>query len=294
MHRLVLTAFSFLLFLSLSVGQIHLKGIVTDNTGEPLINAGVQSKKQPLQTFTDVDGTFELEVDSLPVEVIFSYAGFADKKVTVSSISYLEVVLTEPGCDYYRRKSFDLGVVYDLSNENIGVDFSLSLPYLLGFRTGINTRGNLNITNDIRDYDLEVSQSSIFRTGQLWWGVSGGYDLVDLKEGLEKINMYSVGANLFYHGLNINLGYTKSISNTEDQNDPFTIKKDGFNIGISSSIVWNLFAEIDFKTTGSISLYRMGIHYHVPYKPLTLVARYSKLGDYQSIEFGARAWITWY
>lgn len=58
--------------------QITLTGFVQDNeSAEPLIGASVLIVGTSLGTTTDIDGSFELTVDDLPMTLQFSYTGYA-------------------------------------------------------------------------------------------------------------------------------------------------------------------------------------------------------------------------
>jgi iron complex outermembrane recepter protein len=80
----------FLLLIALSIpsySQVVLKGEVVDGvSGEGLIGASVYIDATEEGTITDFDGSFELKVKgSLPVKITFSYTGYEDQVVEVSS-----------------------------------------------------------------------------------------------------------------------------------------------------------------------------------------------------------------
>jgi iron complex outermembrane receptor protein len=70
-----------------SKGQVTLTGKVVDfKTGEELIGASVSDKNNPNNGITtEYDGSFSLEVESLPVTLLISYIGFAEKEQIVSN-----------------------------------------------------------------------------------------------------------------------------------------------------------------------------------------------------------------
>lgn len=73
--------------------QNVLKGIVVeDGTNEPLFGATVTAESGE-GTTTGADGTFQMSVKSLPVNVTFSYLGFTSKTLEVSSTEYLNIGL---------------------------------------------------------------------------------------------------------------------------------------------------------------------------------------------------------
>ena len=60
-----------------SYAQVSLNGMVKDaETGEELIGASIFVKGTASGTISDFDGTFQIEVPSLPVTLIISYTGY--------------------------------------------------------------------------------------------------------------------------------------------------------------------------------------------------------------------------
>ncbi len=77
-----------LLFISISgFSQIKISGIVIDkNTGDPLIGANVIDKMDATTgNVTDFDGSFQIDVDHLPVVINISYIGYASLDYEVQS-----------------------------------------------------------------------------------------------------------------------------------------------------------------------------------------------------------------
>ncbi|MCB0660281.1 MAG: carboxypeptidase-like regulatory domain-containing protein, partial [Saprospiraceae bacterium] len=77
-----------LLFISISgFSQIKISGIVIDkNTGDPLIGANVIDKMDATAgNVTDFDGSFQIDVDHLPVVINISYIGYASLDYEVQS-----------------------------------------------------------------------------------------------------------------------------------------------------------------------------------------------------------------
>lgn len=68
--------------------QVTLKGMVQDaDTREELIGASILIKGTAEGTATEADGTFELEVTSLPVTLVISYAGYSEIERPVEEAS---------------------------------------------------------------------------------------------------------------------------------------------------------------------------------------------------------------
>ena len=71
-----------------------ISGVITDETGEPLIGASVQVKGKANGTITDYEGKFSLNVDNKDILEV-SYIGFITQTVTVGSKTALSLVLRE-------------------------------------------------------------------------------------------------------------------------------------------------------------------------------------------------------
>ena len=61
------------------------KGTVTDNTGEPLMGAGIMVKGTSNGTITDLDGNFELKGVTYPVTLVASFIGLSEKEITLEN-----------------------------------------------------------------------------------------------------------------------------------------------------------------------------------------------------------------
>ena len=73
--------------------QTTVKGIVTDENGEPLIGAGVVVEGTTNGTITGIDGDYVLTVPSDAVNLVFSFIGLADQTVAINGQSEINVVL---------------------------------------------------------------------------------------------------------------------------------------------------------------------------------------------------------
>ena len=66
--------------------QITLKGKVSDRSNkESLIGSNVVIKGTTRGTTTDIDGKFELQVDSLPVKLVVTFVGYGKKEILVET-----------------------------------------------------------------------------------------------------------------------------------------------------------------------------------------------------------------
>lgn len=76
--------------------QTAVTGVVTDQTGEPVIGATIQQKGSTMGTITDVDGKFKIMiVDISKAELVISYVGYETQTLPLKGRKTLKVVLAE-------------------------------------------------------------------------------------------------------------------------------------------------------------------------------------------------------
>ena len=73
--------------------QTTITGIVTDETGEPLIGAGVMVEGTQIGTVTGIDGDYSLTVPADAVNLVFSYIGFTSQTVAIEGRTRIDVVM---------------------------------------------------------------------------------------------------------------------------------------------------------------------------------------------------------
>ncbi len=94
MKRLSLI-FSMLLVVAFTYGQRAVKGVITDNSGEPLIGANVVAKGTDVGTVTDVDGSYSLNVPAGVNILTITYTGFTAKDVAIGDQSEVNITLDQ-------------------------------------------------------------------------------------------------------------------------------------------------------------------------------------------------------
>ncbi len=77
-----------------TIADIHIKGTVKDNNGDPLPGVAVLIKGTTTGVVTDIDGKFEMDVDENAVLVV-SFIGYKDAEYPVSGQTDFNIVLTE-------------------------------------------------------------------------------------------------------------------------------------------------------------------------------------------------------
>ena len=75
--------------------QTTVRGVVTDESGEPLIGAGVVVEGTTVGTITGLDGDYTLTVPADAVNLVFSFIGLSDQTVPIAGQTVINVVLKE-------------------------------------------------------------------------------------------------------------------------------------------------------------------------------------------------------
>jgi len=76
-----------------SMNGQSVSGVVTDETGEPLIGAAVQAKGSPTGTITDIDGSYTLSVPPGTTTLVYSYTGYAEQEVAINGRSKIDLAM---------------------------------------------------------------------------------------------------------------------------------------------------------------------------------------------------------
>ena len=82
----------------LAFGQIQIAGVVTDETGEPMIGVSILEKGTSNGTITDLFGNYQLTVPQKSV-LVFSYVGYNVKEISAQGKSKLDVTLDPSSTD---------------------------------------------------------------------------------------------------------------------------------------------------------------------------------------------------
>jgi TonB-linked SusC/RagA family outer membrane protein len=88
------------------------KGLVTSSEGEPLVGATVLVKGTTSGTVTDLDGLYELTLQSSDATLVFSYTGYAPQEIAVNGQSQVNATL-EPGLMLEEAVVTGLGISRD-------------------------------------------------------------------------------------------------------------------------------------------------------------------------------------
>ena len=92
--RLTLVVFTTLLSLSTLAQNIKINGVVTDESGEPIIGCTVMRKGANNGTVTDLDGKFTLSVPQNST-ITFSYIGFVTQEAKINDVKPISIILHE-------------------------------------------------------------------------------------------------------------------------------------------------------------------------------------------------------
>lgn len=74
---------------------IKVTGVVVDESGEPLIGVSIRVKGTDTGSITNVDGNFEVNVNSTASVLEFSYIGYTSEEVRVGNKTVLRVIMKE-------------------------------------------------------------------------------------------------------------------------------------------------------------------------------------------------------
>ena len=92
--KLLLAIIGLAAALSLSA-QTTIKGVVTDESGEPLMGAGVFVEGTTIGVVTGLDGDYSITVPADAKNLVFSFIGLADLTVAIDGRTQIDVVLKE-------------------------------------------------------------------------------------------------------------------------------------------------------------------------------------------------------
>ena len=179
-------------------------GVVTDNTGEPILGANVVVKGTTEGTVTDMDGKYTLDVPN-NATLSVSFIGYTTKEVKVGNLSVINVVLEEEaiglnevvaiGYGYVKKKDLT-GAVSTVSADDMvmGGTVSNAAQALQGKTAGV-----------------QVSQSSKAPGGTISVRVRGNNSISSTNEPL-----YVVDGFPSSEGLNLNPNDIESMQILKD------------------------------------------------------------------------------
>ncbi len=150
---IIILGFLFLIF-DLS-GQVTIKGIVYIEDGEEAIGANVVVKgNETIGTVTEFDGTFELEVESLPVYIEISYTSEPVLILVENAEQIIVVNLTEEiiWCEFpivYDTRLLHSANYNELYSNDLKIDNSVSVTSSMNTAPGIHIHSGALNTNRI-------------------------------------------------------------------------------------------------------------------------------------------------
>lgn len=205
------------LFLSSNMfAQKQITGIVTDESGEPLISANVYVKSDPGSgTITDLDGKFELSVSETAKRLVVSYIGFSKKEIKIGAKDYFEVALSD-------QVDLDEVVVTALGVEREEKALGYSVQ-TLGSEDIADVKPN-NVTNALagKSAGVFVTGSSAGPTASANINIRGAASLLGNNQPLFVVNGMPITNDLysFDDGLNgsttIDFGNAAQLVNPDD------------------------------------------------------------------------------
>lgn len=243
-----------------------LSGTVRDKSGEPLIGVNVTIKGTTNGTMTDMNGKYSLKVTSPKGYLVFSYIGYKQQTVIISSLNEIDVVMAEDaqlveevvvtalgikrekkmlGYAIQELKSDQLNKTGDpsltsaLQGKVAGLQMNMSSTGLSG-STKITLRGNSSLVDN--NQPLWVIDGVPFSdnntsSASLYGGVDRGSTSVDINpDDIESISVLKgPNASALYGsraGNGVILITTKKGG-----------KQGGFGVSYSNSLTWTTVAE---------------------------------------------------
>lgn len=129
-----------LAFSSASMAQIKVKGLVTDQSGQPVPGVSVVDKGTTNGTITNLDGKYSIDVSNENATLTFSFIGFKNVEEIINGRTVIDVVLVEDviGLDevvavgYGTMKKSDLtGAIVSVKSEDLQASNPQSLDQAL-------------------------------------------------------------------------------------------------------------------------------------------------------------------
>ncbi|MCF4100291.1 DUF5686 and carboxypeptidase regulatory-like domain-containing protein [Gillisia sp. M10.2A] len=110
MRKFLLLSFLIISFQSISAQQIIRGTVVNSKTGDPLPYANIQVSEE-IGTLTNINGTFEIQVDKKVSELLVTYVGYALQIVPLTASTEIYIIQLQPQLE-------DLAEVMLYSGEN--------------------------------------------------------------------------------------------------------------------------------------------------------------------------------
>jgi TonB-linked SusC/RagA family outer membrane protein len=153
--KLVLSFFLALVSMGVFAQQRTLTGKVTDAAGLPLVGATVAVTGTTQGTLTDADGKYSISIPANTAILQFSFVGYVSQKVTVSTQTSIDVVMTEDS------KSLDEVVVI-----------------------GYGTVKRSDLTGSVASVTpAQIANRAFSNVGQILQGQASGVDVTDGEGG---------------------------------------------------------------------------------------------------------------
>jgi TonB-linked SusC/RagA family outer membrane protein len=155
MKKQLFTLIMFLSIVSIAIAQRTITGVISAESGDPLVGASVVVKGSSVGTVTDVDGKFSLAVPKDAKTLVASFVGFISQELTIGTTNELniklvegqlqEVVVTAQGI---RKNQREIGYSYSkVATEELTVGRSPQLAQALaGKITGLAV---YNVNNSV-------------------------------------------------------------------------------------------------------------------------------------------------
>ena len=101
-------------FYTTEANNIKINGVILDKSNTPIPYTTVYAPSYSIGTVTEINGHFEISVESIPTILEFSNVGYIRAKVEVISKNYLRIILEEKTTtlDSLTIQAGDVGIIY--------------------------------------------------------------------------------------------------------------------------------------------------------------------------------------
>ena len=189
--------------------QMRVSGFIITESGEPLVGTTILEKGITNGTISDIDGSFQLDVQSSHSKIVVSFVGFSTQELNARGEMIITMVedLTEIECPVFIKMA-DLDLSYDVINSALGFAYDRYLPRLsstprIEYRRSVDTRQYWKASN------------TFHRVGRIRnsWGqfleLDVSYENIDLDNTAENNNLqrFIISPNLVLDNWILHVGY---------------------------------------------------------------------------------------
>jgi hypothetical protein len=274
-----------------SWAQQTIKGVVLstdDSLGLPGVSVILDSLNQ---TITDEKGRFMIEVEELPSSLIFSYIGYLQRTVSITTLTDIRVFLKPYVLrDYFGSQKFGLYLLSGLINNPIGGKIYLTTPYFLNSRLLKGSMTYQTNLNENRLFNGSGSFDNIIHNRYL--GVGLGVDFFNVSLG-ESYNLINRSVEIDFWSLYSPIDLFVGFSNLRISNDEVVEDYNGLVITVGR--YFHKIFKLDVSTKFWIYRDLFGFQFQLDrsFRRIHIIAGYQQLDNYKEANVGVGYLITY-